>query len=214
MLIYLLRHGETLYNTQKRYQGTRDVPLSSAGRAALCKADIMPKTVYSSPLSRAVDSARILFPKARVETVFDFREMCFGTFEGRNYVEMEQDADYIAWVGEDCMGRCPGGETRAEFSQRTCNAFEALVVQALQEQQPYLCIVAHGGTQMALMERYALPHRDYYNWCADNGAGFVLDAAQWQQQKTLRFVDTVYYAKAAVSMENERAQLLKGISLK
>ena len=39
MLIYLLRHGETIYNTEKRYQGQRDMPLSQKGLAELCKAD-------------------------------------------------------------------------------------------------------------------------------------------------------------------------------
>ena len=49
MLIYLLRHGLTEYNAQKRYQGQRDIPLSAAGRAMLCRADISPKTVYHYP---------------------------------------------------------------------------------------------------------------------------------------------------------------------
>ena len=35
MLIYLLRHGLTAYNAEKRYQGQRDIPLSPAGRAQL-----------------------------------------------------------------------------------------------------------------------------------------------------------------------------------
>ena len=37
MLIYLLRHGQTEYNAQKRYQGQRDIPLSPEGAAQLCK---------------------------------------------------------------------------------------------------------------------------------------------------------------------------------
>ena len=39
MLIYLLRHGLTEYNAQKRYQGQRDIPLSPEGAAQLRKAD-------------------------------------------------------------------------------------------------------------------------------------------------------------------------------
>ena len=39
MLIYLLRHGLTAYNAEKRYQGQRDIPLSPAGRAQLRQAD-------------------------------------------------------------------------------------------------------------------------------------------------------------------------------
>ena len=52
MLIYLLRHGLTAYNAEKRYQGQRDIPLSPEGRAQLCRAHIQPKTVYITPLCR------------------------------------------------------------------------------------------------------------------------------------------------------------------
>ena len=194
MLIYLLRHGETIYNTVKRYQGTRVVLLAKGGEAALHVANFAPAQVYVSPLSRAVDSACILFPAAKQIVVDDFREMCFGIFEGRNYMEMEKDADYLAWVGNDCTGRCPGGETRAEFSARTCKAFVSLLNAALDTKQDVLCIVAHGGTQMALMEQYALPHRDYYTWCAKNGAGFVLDASLWQSARQLQLIGGVCYA--------------------
>ena len=41
MLIYLLRHGLTAYNAEKRYQGQRDIPLSPEGRAQLRRANRM-----------------------------------------------------------------------------------------------------------------------------------------------------------------------------
>ena len=194
MKIYLLRHGQTEYNEQKRYQGTRDIPLSEKGRACLRQADLEPAEVYVSPLSRAVETARILFPKAKLIPVTDLREMCFGVFEGRNYVEMEHDADYLAWVGEDCMGRCPGGESREEFSNRTCAAFEKLMECSLSRGCELLVILAHGGTQMAIMERYAWPKRDYYEWCAQNASGYVLCADAWDRKKRLDLVGEVSYA--------------------
>ena len=195
MLIYLIRHGETEYNRDKRYQGTRDIPLSPRGRGMLVQAADQPDRVYVSPLSRAADTAAVLFPKAVLLPVEDLREMCFGIFEGRSYVEMENDPDYRAWVGEDCLGRCPGGESRAEFRERTCRAFAGLVDAALKEGRESLYIVAHGGTQMAVMERYALPRRDYYSWCAGNGAGYVLDAGQWQEDGMLRLTGQADYRR-------------------
>lgn len=67
MLIYLLRHGLTEYNAEKRYQGQRDIPLSAAGRAVLPR--YFPKTVYITPLCRTRQTAEVLFPGARlVET--------------------------------------------------------------------------------------------------------------------------------------------------
>ena len=40
------------------------------------------------------------------------KEMCFGSFEGRNYIEMEHDPDYQAWVAANCESSCPDGERR------------------------------------------------------------------------------------------------------
>ena len=170
MLIYLLRHGLTEYNAEKRYQGQRDIPLSAAGRAMLCRADISPKTVYITPLCRTRQTAEVLFPGARLVEIDDLKEMCFGSFEGRNYIEMEHDPDYLAWVAANCESPCPDGE-------------EMLV------------ILAHGGTQMAAMERYALPHADYYHWCAPNAGGYVLDAGDWAEQRVLHLLKTVQYTK-------------------
>ena len=200
MQIYLLRHGETAYNAEKRYQGTRDIPLSDKGRQELAPADITPEVVYCSPLCRATETAAILFPAARLALVQDLREMCHGIFEGRNYVEMEQDAEYRAWVEADCLGRCPGGESKDEFCNRSCAAFARLVEEALAREQTMLVVMAHGGTQMALMERFGLPRREYYHWCSPNASGYLLETSreQWQTHRTMTLVETVQYRKEEV----------------
>jgi alpha-ribazole phosphatase len=194
MKIYLLRHGETDYNAQQRYQGWRDIPLSAAGRAALRRAPLSPKTVYVSPLCRAVQTARLLFPNAELVPVDDLREMHFGAFEGRNYREMADDPAYRAWVDSGCEDPVPGGERKADFSARVCAAFAPLVDRALEAGEQTLVIVAHGGTQMAVMERYALPRQAYYTWRAPNGGGYVLSAERWREEHTLALLDAVCYA--------------------
>ena len=195
MLIYLLRHGQTEYNAQKRYQGQRDIPLSPEGAAQLRRADFDPDVVYVSTLQRTSQTARILFPEAKLVPVDGLKEMCFGSFEGRNYIEMEHDPDYLAWVAANCESPCPDGETKAVFSERVCRAFAALVDRALADGEETLVILAHGGTQMAAMERYALPHADYYHWCAPNAGGYVLDAGDWAEQRVLHLLKTVQYTK-------------------
>ena len=195
MLIYLLRHGLTAYNAEKRYQGQRDIPLCPAGRAQLRQADLRPETVYITPLCRTRQTAEVLFPGARLVEVKDLQEMCFGSFEGRNFIEMEHDPDYLAWVNANCESPCPDGETKAVFSERVCRAFAALVDRALADGEETLVILAHGGTQMAAMERYALPHADYYHWCAPNAGGYVLDTGDWAEQRVLHLLETVQYTK-------------------
>lgn len=196
MLIYLLRHGATAGNAEGRYQGRRtDAPLSPAGRAALQAADFSPEAVYVSPLSRAVETAAILFPAAPRIPVPCLMEMDFGVFEGRSFREMECDADYRSWVQGGCLGRCPGGESREEFSARVREAFSGLVNGALASGRPRLVIVAHGGTQMAALEGFALPRRAYFDWRAPCGGGFLLDTAPWRSRRRLTLVREVRYTK-------------------
>ena len=163
MLIYLLRHGLTEYNAQKRYQGQRDIPLSAAGRAMLCRADISPKTVYITPLCRTRQTAEVLFPGARLVEIDDLKRCALDSFEGRNYIEMEHDPDYLAWVAANCESPCPDGETKAAFCDRICAAFSALVDKSLADGEEMLVILAHGGTQMAAWSATPCPTRIIMN---------------------------------------------------
>jgi alpha-ribazole phosphatase len=72
MRIWLIRHGLTALGEEKRYQGSTDTPLSDAGRLALQPDDRFAR-VYCSPLLRAVETARILFPSAEKRMVPDLR---------------------------------------------------------------------------------------------------------------------------------------------
>lgn len=188
MKIYLYRHGETAYNAEKRYQGRRcDIPLSEVGARALRKAPFETERVYVSPLIRTQQTAQILFPTARQEIVDGFAEMDFGAFEGRNYIEMEHDPDYRAWVSGNCEGRCPGGESRTEFTERVCDSFESILMQAEEHGDEILVIVAHGGTLRAVMECFAAPKRAYFDWNAPCGGGYMLNwnADIWHSVKQI-----------------------------
>lgn len=196
MLIYLLRHGLTEYNAQKRYQGQRDIPLSAEGLSQLRRADIDPKVVYITPLQRTAQTARVLFPEAELVVVKDLQEMCFGSFEGKTTLRWST-TPIIRRGCRPTASKCPDGERKDDFSNRICSAFSALVDKALADGEELLVILAHGGTQMAAMERYALPRRDYYAWCGPNAGGYVLDAADWAEKRQLHLVKTVQYTKDA-----------------
>ena len=173
MRIWLIRHGLTRLGEEKRYQGSLDTPLSDTGRAALRTADFRPQSVYTSSALRAVETAEILFPDARTIPVEGFREMDFGSFEGRGWWEMEEDRDYRSWVDGGCEGRCPGGEDRREFCDRVCSAFQEVL--EAEKDSAELVIVAHGGTQMALLGRYGTKNTAYYEWQRPCGCGWLLE---------------------------------------
>ena len=181
MLIYLLRHGQTEYNAQKRYQGQRDIPLSAAGIAQLRQADFAPEVVYVTPLQ--------LIP------VDGLKEMNFGRFEGQTFVQVEQDPEYLAWVQENEHAAHPDGERRSDFCNRVCKTLADLIDKALAEGQERLVIVAHGGTQMAALERFGVPRRSFPDWCGPNAGGYVLDARDWPEQHILHLVETVQYTR-------------------
>lgn len=195
MKIYLLRHGRTAWNDEFRYQGISDTPLSPEGEAELIPAGFLPDVVYVSPLRRARQTAELLFPGVRQEVIADLAEMNFGVFEGRTAAEMERDSAYRAWVDGGCLGQCPGGESRTEFCERVCDAFAALV-ERTPDAAP-LAIVAHGGVQMAVMERFALPEKSYFSWMSPKGGGYVLqrNAELWAKHRKLRYLETVRYAQ-------------------
>jgi len=186
--IWVLRHGRTTYNDERRYQGRLDIPLSPAGEAELLPAALEPAQVFVSPLRRTQQTARRIFPNAAQRIVSDFAEMDFGDFDGRTADEMVNDAAYRAWVDSGCLTQCPNGESRAMFCARVCAAFETVMEDNLTCKAETLVIVAHGGTVRAIMERYALPEQDYYAWTPDNAGGWELDFDEtlWRGKKRLR----------------------------
>lgn len=196
MLIYLIRHGETIFNAENRYQGSLDVPLSERGRRKLRRADFCPTVVYTSPLRRTKETAAILFPQARQIAVSELREMSFGVFEGRSREELAEDEQHRIWLTTGFTGSCPGEtETHPQFVRRTCNAFAALVDEALDKGEERLVIVAHGGTQMAVLSAYTSDPREFSQWLTGNGGGYVLDTARWKDEHILIPVSAVDYGQ-------------------
>ena len=184
MLVYLLRHGKTAWNLEGRYQGRSDIPLCEAGKQELSPADFFPERVYVSPMKRAAETAQLLFPGVQLIAVPGLEEMDFGAFEGKRFRDLADDPAYRAWVEGNCTAPCPGGEGREDFSRRVCDAFERLMAREREQ----LVIVAHGGTQMAILEQYGRPRRDYFAWQSPNGGGFLLEAEHWEQNRELRLL--------------------------
>lgn len=173
MKLYLLRHGATAGNLARRYIGRTDEPLCPEGESRIRAAGCFPhvQTVYVSPLCRAIQTSELLFPNARQIWVDGFREMDFGLFEGRTADEMADDPLYRAWVDGLCLDVCPGGEGREAFDARTIAGYKDILKSA--DKDAPLIIVAHGGTIMSLMSAYARPSRDYWQWQAPLGGGYM-----------------------------------------
>ena len=174
MDVYILRHGETDGNSAGRYVGRSDEPLSVAGRknAEKISLDRSLARVFVSPMLRARETATLIFPESEQIVIDDFREMDFGAFENRSAVELEEDAAYQSWISAKCLADCPGGEGLLGFAKRVCDAFCLLLEQEKARGTEKVVIVAHGGTIMAIFDRYAYPKRAFYEWWTPNCGGW------------------------------------------
>lgn len=195
MNVLIMRHGQTAGNLERRYIGRTDEPLSPEGARHVRETGIDPtvRRVYVSPMRRALETAAIKFPNAEQIIVDDLREMDFGDFEGRSAADLEGSDAYRAWLEGDCQGPCPNGESGAGFIERTYRCFDALVRACIARGEKDLVIVAHGGTAMSILSRYATEKRPFYKWYVGNACYYraVLDEASWVEHPAL--FDVKYY---------------------
>ena len=168
----LIRHGLTQGNLEGRYIGCRtDEALCPEGRERLRQGKYPSvERVYASPMARCLETAAILYPGVPVEIIPAFRECDFGAFENLNYQELNGRADYQAWIDSGGEAAFPGGECRADFARRCTDAFARLL-------PPCDCcaLIVHGGTIMAVMERFANPKGSYFDFQVKSGQGYILE---------------------------------------
>ena len=131
--IHLIRHGITEGNLLGQYIGRTDSPLAAEGIRAL--QDLKEKyeypeaqAYYCSPMSRCIDTLRILYPEAEPVLVDGFRECDFGDWEGKTAKQLaEEDPSFLQWMESSHSVAPPNGESTGVLVQRTCAAFENLV---------------------------------------------------------------------------------------
>ncbi len=141
----LWRHGQTIYNADRRFQGQLDVPLNEVGReqarrAAPYLAAMKPEAIFSSDLTRATQTAAVLarLTGLTVQLDKDLRERGGGSWEGKTADEIRAQSPeaFAAWEPRD-------GETAAAVADRASAAMERIA-----DSVPggsLAVVVAHGG---------------------------------------------------------------------
>jgi broad specificity phosphatase PhoE len=126
--IVLVRHGETELNTAGVFRGRKDVPLNARGMeqaesVAEALADPPVHAIYSSPMVRALDTARAIASRHRLEPVVDdaFNNIDLGEWQGglKEKVKREQPDLWRLWLEDPDSLRIPGGETLAQVRERS-----------------------------------------------------------------------------------------------
>ncbi|MGD8189322.1 2-carboxy-D-arabinitol-1-phosphatase [Brevibacillus ginsengisoli] len=150
LTIYLVRHGETVFNVQNRLQGYSDSPLTENGIKAaeyLGKGlkDIPFSAAYSSTSERAVDTADIILQGRKLPLKSDKRlkEINFGDWEGDNVNDiLKQHPDF--YENPDLL-KTVGGESYQELLERTKAALDTIVMDNVGKGGNVL-VVSHGLT--------------------------------------------------------------------
>ncbi|MCQ2969228.1 MAG: bifunctional adenosylcobinamide kinase/adenosylcobinamide-phosphate guanylyltransferase [Clostridium sp.] len=194
--VALIRHGLTEGNKNKKYIGTVDEGLSLNGIYTLFDSiskEIYPRVhkVYSSPMKRCMESAKMIYPKAKIILKDDLREINFGDFENKNYDELKDNIDYQRWLASRGTFHIPNGESREEFNIRCQKCFEEIINESLTEEG--VALIVHGGTIMSILDKYSNPHQDFYNWQVKNGQGYVIeiDKSTWINNKKVRVIGEI-----------------------
>lgn len=128
MLVYLVRHGESVTNVSRIWTGWGDVKLTEKGKkdAKLAKAylkNISFDKVFSSDLARAMQTAKIVLPGYAIEKKKDLREINVGWLSGRPYDCLStEERSQTAQIGFAQYG----GESREEMNRRISDFMKEL----------------------------------------------------------------------------------------
>ncbi|WP_211748834.1 histidine phosphatase family protein [Paenibacillus sp. Marseille-Q4541] len=163
--VYLVRHGRTLWNQQKRYLGHTDVPLLEAARKELTGlrellSHVSFDQIYVSDLVRCTETLRIIAPDlvSMATTDTRLREYHFGEFEGQTYEMLKHRILYRQWIDDPVHVTPPGAETFAHFAERIQQFAEERIKPSLlgeglikdkdknmEEAMQNILVVTHGG---------------------------------------------------------------------
>jgi broad specificity phosphatase PhoE len=149
--IYLIRHGQTEWNSKKRFQGQLDIQLDETGirqakQLSERLEDVHFDAVYSSDLKRAHVTASALCEKRNqgINIIPDLKEVCFGLWEGRAIHEVMTDkhSGGCQWFNNPSSRDIPGGETVEQIMTR----IDAVIDQVLdRHSEGRVALVTHGN---------------------------------------------------------------------
>lgn len=161
MKLYLMRHGETLWNKARRLQGCSDIELNDNG-VALAKAvgeklkDVTLHRAFTSPLKRAVDTARYVLGERDVPLVVDERikEISFGVWEGCCILEDQAEVpldEFRKFIQRPSIYQPPvDGESIESLYTRT-GLFIRELLETPAYQEETILVTAHGAAVRAMM---------------------------------------------------------------
>lgn len=162
MEIYIVRHGRTVWNKAGLIQGSSDVELLQEGIDMAIEtgqglAEVEFDAVYSSPLSRAVNTAQLIIDardegsRPDIQIDVNLSEMGFGVLEGEKYVPPGEEGGLLEgfWDAPDTYEAPEGGDSFDDIIERAAEFIRH--VEAMHSDGERILVVAHAAMNQALM---------------------------------------------------------------
>ncbi|UJW56971.1 histidine phosphatase family protein [Bacillus sp. A116_S68] len=192
--LYLIRHGVTQWNVEKRYLGHSDEPLLHDSLENLQKlrafvARLEAPLLISSDLRRCQETVAYLLPHHHYIVEPRLREFNFGDWEGKTYNDLKDVATYRQWLNNWEKESVPGGESGQAFSRRVSEwlmeDLPKLVVDEDWRTGTKSCvIVTHGGVIRYLIQVLTKDKDAFWRWRISHGEAVKLsciyDRGEWQ----------------------------------
>ena len=198
--LFLIRHGATTASAEDRFAGAIDTPLSDEGRRQarllgqrLAREDI--DAVYSSPLSRATETARLACREP--VPIADLREIAHGHWEGLTRAEAEQrfPKEIAAWEEDPFTFAPDGGESGVSVLARALPVIRDIVER---HQGGRVVVVSHKATlRLVLCSLLGIDAKGYRDRLDQSPACLnVVDFRDPVRARLMLFNDTSHYANA------------------
>lgn len=203
MKIYLFRHGETAWNKDRRLQGRSDIPLNEFGRELAVKTaealkDVVFDRAFSSPLGRALETARIILgtKKLPVETDERLMEMNFGSYEGSDYDLPKAEKSHPLhdfFRSPECYMPPEGAESFQEAMGRAAEFLREKIL-PLENCCENILIVAHGAFNRCLLGTISpYPLETFWEIALPNCAACIISLEEGKF--VIEEVGKVYYGE-------------------
>jgi len=205
--LILIRHGETPYNRNRRYQGHRDTPLTKEGKKQAKEIAIRLRNesldaIYSSNLKRTRYTAKVIngYHFLKINILPQLREIDFGDWEGKTHDEIQREWRGLLdeWEREPSKIKIPRGESIKDLAERIRSTIKKIVSNHPDQR---VAIITHGGPiRIILMDALGLGLDDWWKTITSNG-GISIIKYQSKKAKVLLQNDTSHPIK---NLTNEK----------
>ncbi len=186
--LYLIRHGETIWNCEKKTQGCTDIKLTKKG---LMQAELLGdrlkrsnkefNNIYTSTLNRCTETAKIIGDRLNlsIKKLYSLRELEFGNWEGLTIDEINRkfpDA-YLSWRNKPHKTQIPNGESLVKLQNRCLKAVNKIINE---EKNGNVIIVSHGtAIKTILLGILGLDLKHFYKITLNNASLNIIELREY-----------------------------------